>query len=130
MVAEHVPSSISSLTQLFTVLKSIVCLQAQKSGRPWAHVAELKVLFFERYEESLEEVAERYGYGNDLRGLFNDSKCFSIYGIQRRQDFYVALLEAIVPNCHQSQTQPVNYQIKRSWKIDGKLVKMLRTAGD
>jgi hypothetical protein len=80
----------------------MVCLEAEKNGKPWTSVTKLKVLFFGRYEESLEEVAERYGYGNGLRALFNDSKCFSIYGLQRRQDFYVALLESTVPNFHQS----------------------------
>jgi hypothetical protein len=92
-------------------------------------VTQLSELFGQKYGVPLEEVAKVQGYGDNLRSLFTSSKRFSIYGTQIAQEFYVALFQAVIPSFDPSQASPIQYRIKRPWKVDGNLLRVLESEG-
>lgn len=123
------PSSSLSLQQLLTELENFIALESQRNGNPWISMARLSELFYEKYGISPEDLAKIQGYCNSLRNLLKSGKRFSIYSTQIPQEFYVALLHTIVPEFQQSQTtarHPIQYTIKRPWKVDGRLIEMLK----
>lgn len=121
--------SLSSLKELINGLKNLIVLQSSKTGNPWISIHDLTDLFYQKYQVSPEEVAKEQGYRDDLRSLFIKSRCFSIYSTQMPQEFYVALLAVVVPNYNPNQTRPIQYRIKREWKADGRLIRMLQAEG-
>ena len=129
MKSHQDPSSFSSLQQLLEELENLISLESSRNGNPWITVTKLSELFWEKYRVSLEEVAKLQGYSDSLRSLFTSSRRFSIYGTQMPQEFYVALLQVVVPVYNQAQTSSIKYRIKRHWKVDGNLLRMLRNEG-
>lgn len=123
------PSSFSSPQQLLEALESLISLESSRNGNPWMNIDRLSELFYEKYELSLEDVVQAQGCGNSLRDLFIGSRRFSVYGTQNPQDFYVALLQVVVSGCSKNQTNPIQYRIKRPWKVDGNLLRMLKAEG-
>ncbi|NER20268.1 MAG: hypothetical protein F6J96_05965 [Symploca sp. SIO1C2] len=107
------PSSFSSRQELLEELENLISIESSRNGNPWISVAKLSELFCEKYRVSLEEVAKVQGYNYSLMSLFTSSRRFSIYGTQMPQDFYVALLQAVVPSYDQAQTSSSKYRIKR-----------------
>lgn len=89
-------------------------------------MTKLTELFYEKHGVLPEEVAKVQGYSDDLRSLLISSKRFSIYGTQGRQEFYVALFQAVVPGSYQSLARLIKYRIKRPWKVDGSLLRVLK----
>ncbi|PSB18015.1 hypothetical protein C7B65_16840 [Phormidesmis priestleyi ULC007] len=122
-------SSFLSLQQLLEELENFIVLESQRNGSPWIRVIRLTELFYEKYEVSPEEVAKVQGCSDGLRGFLRSSRRFSIYDTQVPQEFYVALLQAIVPDLQQSQAILIQYRIKRPWKVDGRLLTMLKAEG-
>ena len=118
-----------SLQQLLEELESLIALQAQSYGNPWVSASKLTELFYKKYKVSPEAVAKSQGCSDGLRNLLRDSKRFSIYDTQAYQEFYVALLQTVVPRFQQFQTTPIQYRIKRPWKVDGRLFDMLKSEG-
>jgi hypothetical protein len=123
------PSSFSSLQQLLGELENLILLESNRSGKPWISVARLSKLFHEKRGVSLKYIVQAKGYSDSLRSLFTSSKRFSIYGTQAPQEFYIALLHVVVPSCNQNQTKPIQYRIKRPWKVDGNLLRTLKAEG-
>lgn len=122
------PSSFSSL-QLLEELENLIVIESGKNVNPWIHVTKLTEVFYKKYGVSLEEVAKVQGYSDGLSSIFTSSGRFSIYATQIPQEFYVAFLQAVVPNFHQSQATSIKYRIKRPWKVDGSLLRMLQDSG-
>lgn len=122
------PSSFSSL-QLLEELEYLIVIESAKNGTPWIQVDKLTELFDKKYRVSLEVLAKIQGYSDGLRSLLTSSGRFSIYATPIPQEFYVALLQAVVPSFHQSQTTSIKYRIKRPWKVDGSLLRMLQDSG-
>lgn len=123
------PSSFSSL-QLIEELEYFIVIESGKNnGNPWIHVTKLTEVFSKKYGVSLEEVAKLQGYSDGLRSIFTSSGRFSIYRTPIPQEFYVALLQAVVPSLYQSQPTSIEYRIKRPWKVDGGLLRMLQDSG-
>lgn len=124
------PSSLSSLQQLIEELENLIVLESCRNGTPWISIAKLAELFYEKYKIPLEEVAKvPQGHKDGLRRLFLSSRRFSIYGTPIPQEFYVALLTAIVPSYDPNQSSPVQYRIKKPWRVDGNLIRMLKSEG-
>ncbi len=123
------PSSFSSLQQLTEELANLIALESGESGNPWVSTTRLTELFCERYGVSPEDVANVQGCGNGLRSLFVRSKQFVIYPTQIPQEFYIALFRVIFPDFPQFQATPVHYRIKRPWKVDGRLLRVLKAEG-
>lgn len=121
-------SSFSSL-QLLEELENLIALESDKNGNPWIRVTKLAEVFYKKYGVSLEEVAKVQGYKDGLSSFLTSSRRFSIYATPIPQEFYVALLQAVVPGFHQSQASSIKYTIKRPWKVDGSLVRMLQDEG-
>lgn len=128
MESHQDPSSFSSL-QLLEELENLIDIESARNGNPWIHVTKLTEVFYKKYGVSLEEVAKAQGYSDGLRSIFTSSGRFAIYGTQIPQEFYVAFLQAVVPNFHQSQATSIKYRIKRGWKVDGSLLRMLKAEG-
>lgn len=122
------PSSFSSV-QLLEELEYLIVIESGKNGNPWIHVTDFAEVFYKKYGMSLEEVAKIKGYSDGLRSLLTSSGRFSIYGTPIPQEFYVALLQAVFPSFHQSQATSIKYRIKRPWKVDGNLLRMLQDEG-
>jgi hypothetical protein len=110
-------SSFSSLQQLLEELENLIFLEFSGKGNPWISVAKLSRLFHKKYGVSLEYIVQAQGYGHSFRSFFKNSRCFSIYGTPVAQEFYVALLQVVVPNYDQNQTRPIQYRIKRPPRI-------------
>ncbi len=123
------PSSSLSLQQLLEELESLIALQAQSCGNPWVSVSRFTELFYEKYKVSPEAVAKSQGCSDGLRSLLRDSKRFSIYETQIYQEFYVSLLQTVVPRFQQFQTTSIQYGIKRPRKCDGRLLDTLKSEG-
>lgn len=121
------PSSFSSLQQLLEELEKLITLESSRNNNPWIDIARLSEIFTEKYGVLLEDVAQ--SYGNSLRSLFRGSRRFSIYGTQIPQEFYVALLPEVVFGYNQNSTKPIQYRVKRPWKADRSLIRMLKAEG-
>ena len=72
------------------------------------------------------EVAKVQGYEDGLRSLFISSRRFSIYGTQILQEFYVALIKAILPSYDQDQKKSIQYRIKKPQRVDENLIRTLK----
>lgn len=123
------PSSLSSLEQLIKELENFMVLESSRNGKPWISITKLTQLFYEKYKVTPEEVAKVLGYSDSLRSLFTSRRGFSVYGTQMPQEFYVAPLAEVVPSYDQHQTRTIKYRIKKPWKADGNLIKMLKAEG-
>jgi hypothetical protein len=121
-------SSFSSLQHLLEELENLIALESDRKGSPWISVTKLSELFCKKYGVSLEAVAKAQGY-SDLRSLFRSSRRFSIYGTQAPQEYYVTLFHTVFPNVDPSQATSIRYRIKRSWKVDGGLLRLLKAEG-
>ena len=129
MESDQDPSLFSSLQHLLEELEHFITLESRRSHNPWVSVDKLNELFFEKYGVSLEEVAKVQGHSDSLRNLFTSSSHFSIYVTNMPKEFYIALFQSVVPGFHQPQASPIKYRIKRPWKVDGRLLRMLKTEG-
>ncbi|XHX76969.1 MAG: hypothetical protein RBJ76_21400 [Stenomitos frigidus ULC029] len=109
-----------SLQQLLEELENFIVLELEKSGNSWISVTRLTKLFHNKYGISLEEEIKIQGCSDGLRSLLKSSGRFSIYGRPIPQQFYVALLQRIVPSFQQPPTT-VCYKSKRLLKVDGLL---------
>lgn len=124
------PSSFSSL-QLLEELEKFIVIESGKNGNPWIHVTKLTEVFYEKYKVSLEEVAKIQYYSDSLRSLLTSSGRFSIYGTPIPQEFYIALIQAVVPSFHQSQATSIKDRIKRKRpeKVDESWATILQDEG-
>lgn len=123
------PASSLTLKNLLQELENLIELESQRKGSPWSSAAKLTELFYEKYGVFPEDMAKAQGYAKDLRSLLKSSGRFSIYSTQIPQEFYVTLLKVVVPKSPQSQQtarHPIHYRIKRSWKVDGRLIEWLK----
>ena len=120
-------SSLSSLQQLIEELESLIIFESSKNGSPWISIAKLADLFYEKHKVLLEEVAKVQGCKDDLRSLFMHSRRFSIYGTQIPQEFYVALIEAVVPGYGHNQKVAIQCRIKKPRRIDKNLIRTLKS---
>lgn len=117
-----------SLQQLFEELENLIVLETQISRDHWVISDRLIALFYEKHKASPEVVAKAQGYSGKFRSLLASSNRFSIYGTPEPQKFYVALLQSVVPTYQLSLT-PIQYQLKRPWKVNKRLLKMLKSEG-
>jgi hypothetical protein len=115
--------------QLLEELESLLSIESSRNTSPWVSLARLSELFREKHGSSLEEVAQAEGYSDSLRSLLRSCRRFSIYGTQMPQGYYIALLTEVVHNYDPNQTKPIQCRIKRSWKVDGGLPRILKAEG-
>lgn len=123
-------SSFSSL-QLLQELEYLIVIESGKNGTPWIRVDKLTELFDKKYGVSLELLAKLPGYSDGLRSLLTSSGRFSIYATPIPQEFYVALLQEVVPSFYQSQATSIEDRIKRkrSEKVDESWPTILQDEG-
>ncbi len=130
MKSHQDPSSFVSLQQLIAALEDLTVLEFIRNDHPWISINKLKDLFYEKYQISLEEVAKNQGYYDGLKSLFIRSRRFSLYGTPKPQQFYVAPLQAVASSSYaQNETQPIQYKIKRYWRVDSYFLKKLKNEG-
>ena len=110
----------SSLQQLLEELEHLTALEAQQNGNPWLSVDRVTELFNAKYGIPPEQLAIAQGYGRDLRSLLKESGRFAIYGTPLPHEFYVALIQAVVPDYPQAQTSPKSDQAKQAWKANSR----------
>ena len=110
-----------SLQQLLEELEGFILLELERSGNSWISVTRLAKLFYNKHGISLEESVKLQGYSVGLRSLVKSSERFSIYSSPISQQFYVALLQRIVPSFQQPPITTTCYKSKRILKIDGLL---------
>ncbi|MEG4533293.1 hypothetical protein [Microcoleus sp. D2_18a_D3] len=90
-----------------------MAIESSRNGNPWISVARLTEIFYKKYGVSLEVVAKVQGYSYGLRSLLTSSGRFSIYGTPIPQEFYVALLQAVVPSFDEYQATSIKDRMKR-----------------
>jgi hypothetical protein len=125
---EHPPedsSSFLSLPLLFNQLEAILAEEYQGHHTPWIHIARLKEMVYQRHGISLDVAIQNQGSENSLKSALKRSQCFAIYSTPIAQDFYVARLQDTVPNYSQNNGKPIQYRVKRPWKVDRRLITML-----
>lgn len=123
-------SSFSSLPHLFDQLEIILEKEYQHRNTPWMPITKVKEIAVQKYDIDLDIVAQKQGFGNNLKSLLSRSRRFAIYSTPALQEFYVARLQDIVPNHQQDDGKPVQYRIKRPWKVDRRLITMLANEGE
>lgn len=129
MESSPLPFSDFSSQQLLEALEKLIDHESSQSNNPWISIDKLCHLFIDRHKVQLEDIVRTQGNGNNLRDYFRKNKCFAVYGTQIPQKFYVALLSKVIPNYDDSQKKPIQYVIKKPWKVDANLIKMLRSEG-
>lgn len=122
-------SSFLSLRQLLEELDNLISLESSKNDNSWICVTTLNQLFYKKYGARIEAVAQTHGYSGSLRSLFTSSGRYFIYGTPVPHKFYLAPRGAVVPGYAQAPPKPIQYRIKRPWKVDGWLLKMLKAEG-
>ena len=120
------PSLPSSLQQLEDELEHLIAFKAQQKGNPWLSIDRVTELFNAKYGMSPEQLAIAQGYGRGLRNLLKESGRFSIYGTQLPDEFYVALIQAVVFDYPQAQISPRLYQVKQSWEANRRLPRRVK----
>jgi len=122
---------------LFQELRQILNSEAEKRDSPWIKIDILRQAFLDKNDVSLESVIDALGYRDSLRKFLTKSKHFSIYSTQVQEDFYLAppgeVMPAGKPKLRKEPTQQIPTQqpprrplVKRSWWVDGRLVRMLK----
>jgi hypothetical protein len=122
-------STFPSWQEILTKIEELVDSESIIEGSPWVSNSRINELFHQKYEFSPEDVAKANGF--DFKNAIARSKRFSIYNTLNPHEFYIAIFNSILPEF--LQERPTNkknkYQIKRSWKVDRSLIKMLRSEG-
>ncbi len=108
------PSSFP-LQQLLGDLEHFIAIESQFSGKAWVSSVKLIELFDKKHGLSLEEVLKAQSCSDSLRRLLKGDSRFSIYGTPNPDEFYVALLQTVVP-----VSQP-------AWKLPKRLVRYSRS---
>jgi hypothetical protein len=119
-----------SLKALFNALENLVVTESQLTGIPWLSLSRLNELFSEKYGMEIEDFLQSQKSSLSLILILRKSQIFSIYRTQNMEELYIALLREIISAPQQSfssHSSSRSYQLKRPWKIDGRLVKMLRS---
>ncbi len=131
----HLPSpspfNLSS-QQLLTHIEKVITGNLSEKHGPWIVVQLLIQEFQHHYGVNLETLVQQQGYSDSLRNFLVRSGQFSIYGTATPETFYIKPLQTISSpksTALGAKNQPACYTIKRSWKVDGRLVKMLREEG-
>lgn len=103
-----------SLQRLLEELEYLIAIESDRNGNPWIRVDKLIELFNKKYGVSIKVIA-KVQYSDGLRDILTSSGRFSIYGTPIPEQFYVALLQAVVPNFYPLlQKTKINYKIRSS----------------
>ncbi len=125
------PFNLSS-QQLLNHIEQVITWNFSEEHGPWIVVQLLIHEFQHHYGVNLETLVQQQGYSDSLRNFLVRSGQFSIYSTATPETFYIKPLRTI-PSPKSvalgAKNQPVCYSIKRSWKVDGRLIKMLREEG-
>ncbi|WP_354635844.1 hypothetical protein [Planktothricoides raciborskii] len=115
--------------QIFLELERFMVQLSAETDRPWFTATTLCKLFADKYHISLKAVMKQKGY-DCLKSFLTSSQRFSIYNHPDTQEFYVAAFSAINPNLTPEKTTTalsIKYTIKRPWKVDGRLLDLLKS---
>ncbi len=118
-----------SLEQVLEQLAELMADESEGTGKIWFQRSELDGLFTHRWGFSLETYFEQQDFTTSLRQVLSRQGYFRIYGDQGVHDFYVQFLPEAFLTRKMSGAPNVQYHIKRPWRIDGRLVKMLQDEG-
>lgn len=113
---------------ILTKLEELLDAESTIQGSPWVSNLRINELFQKKYNFLPEDVAKANGLS--FKSAIVHSQRFSIYNTQNWNEFYMARFDTILPKF--SRDRPLHklkYQIKRSWKVDGSFIKMLRSEG-
>lgn len=120
----------ASLQALLEELAALIAdVVSHHPSKPWVMNTELDNIFREKYGVSITTALNAQVSGSDLRSELRRSLRFRIYATPNPQEFHIALLDETVPGGASKQQKPIQYRIKRPWKVDGRLTKMLRAEG-
>lgn len=118
-----------SLPFLFNRLEKILATEYRHHHTPWMQVNQLKEIALQQYGFELDRLACHYGYQDDLKRLLISSHRFAIYSTPVPQQFYVALLQNTVSNYSPNPGRPLPYKVKRPWKLDRRLIDLVKAEG-
>ncbi len=97
--------------QILQELENSILLESQITGNPWVKATRLRELFYNKYGATLEQEIKLNGYSDSLENFLKSiSQRFSIYNHPNPQEFYVAFLHDIVPDCQESQSTATSYE--------------------
>jgi hypothetical protein len=122
-------SRFSSLPQLWEALATLIASVTLGCQSPWLSITTVDRLFQAKYGVSLDAIAQTLVCSCDVRSLLQKSQRFAIYGTPNPHDFYIALLDETVPGGVGEPATVTQYRVKRPWKVDGRLTRMLQSEG-
>jgi len=114
------------LEELATLIADVV---SHRPSKPWVMNTELDNIFREKHGVSIATALNAQISGSDLRSELRRSLRFRIYATPNPQEFHIALLDETVPGGSSKPQKPIQYRVKRPWKVDGRLTRMLRAEG-
>ncbi|WP_448573657.1 hypothetical protein [Trichothermofontia sp.] len=100
----------------------------QNLGNPWISWERVEQQFFLEVGASLEDCLGSQCNPRAIKRFLRESRLFSIYEKPDFTDFYIALMQDTVP--YPSPISPQkssSYRVKRRWKVDYHIAKMIRT---
>jgi len=122
-------SKFLSLPQLWEALATLISSVTLGGQSPWLSITTVDRLFQDKYGVSLDAIAQTLVCRCDVRTLLQTSQRFAIYGTPNPHDFYIALLDETVPGGVAEPVTAIQYRVKRPWKVDGRLTRMLQSEG-
>lgn len=100
----------------------------ERSGTPWISWERVDQEFSREVGRSLEDCLRTSFYCTDIKRFLRESRMFSIYQKPDPTDFYIALGQQVAPYPLPTPKQRIpSYRVKRRWKVDYHIAKMLRT---
>jgi len=122
-------SGFSSLPQLLKELATLIADVSNLQNNAWVKNTELDNRFRVKHGISIATALQAQVSGSDLRKLLCRSPRFRIYPTSDPQEFHIALRDETVPGGAFKPPKNIRYRIKRPWKVDGRLTRMLKAEG-
>jgi hypothetical protein len=131
MASYPASSSFSSLQQLLAALATLITEVSHRQENAWVLNTELNRLFCDKYGESIDTALNAQVSGSELRNLLCHyrSPRFRVHETSNPKEFYIALLDETVPGGVAESVTTIQYRVKRPWKVDGRLTRMLKSEG-
>uniref|UniRef100_A0ACD5GR54 Uncharacterized protein n=1 Tax=Desertifilum tharense IPPAS B-1220 TaxID=1781255 RepID=A0ACD5GR54_9CYAN len=115
-----------SVPQFLKEIENILVAETQGKITPWVSGIRVSHLFKKKHGISPDTVAKCLGYENGFKHFLQINQSFSLYNTLIPHNFYIAFFSAVFPGWQVSQDFTTQYRIKRAWKVDGRLYRMLK----
>ncbi|WP_448560483.1 hypothetical protein [Trichothermofontia sp.] len=99
----------------------------ERLGTSWVTWETVHQQFFLEVGGSLEDHLHAKFENVNVKRFLRESRLLSIYEKPDPTDFYIALSQDVVPYPLPTPKKKVSYRVKRRWKVDYHIAKMIRT---